>query len=277
MVQFYRYPKKLPFPDIVQGIWGFMGSSETTELELISDGFPELVFIIQGEITFTIGDSTFLINKHSFIGQIEKKAEIEFKPNTICLSVKLMPWALPLFTNDTAKLMKNQVARLDDFIQLPSEMNALFQPHNFFLNKTVEQGIIPFLQHRISLKKDAPTLLKHQIKNLFSNVQRLHHNASSEGNYSTRYLEKAYQEYVGISPKKYLRLIRIKKASLLLSENILEEKVTTLALALGYFDQSHFYKDFLKFTETSPSLFMANTTNSPVLTNQHYRKQWEYS
>ncbi|MDC8005140.1 helix-turn-helix domain-containing protein [Aureisphaera galaxeae] len=277
VVQFYRYPNKLPFPDIVQGIWGFMGGVETSEFELISDGYPEMIFMIQGGHTFTVAGQTYRVDSHSFIGQIEKKATIVFDPNTICLSVKLMPWALPLLTNDTAKLFKNQVVHCEDIMHLPENLKTLLQPEGFSLQKTVEEGIIPFLRDRISRGKEAPSLLKDQIRNLFSDVQRLSDNETAAGNYSARYLEKAYQEYVGISPKKYRRLIRIKKASLLLSEDMKEESVAALALALGYFDQSHFYKDFLMFTETSPSKFMATTNNSPVLTNQNYRQQWEYS
>lgn len=72
---------------------------------------------------------------------------------------------------------------------------------------------------------------------------------------SNRYLDRLFQERTGISPKYLARIVRFQSALNLL----MPERKTTLseaALAAGYFDQSHFIRDFRAFTGLAPSAFL---------------------
>lgn len=71
-----------------------------------------------------------------------------------------------------------------------------------------------------------------------------------------RTLERLFRRYVGVSPKWVLRRFRIQEAA--------ERAVKTrkaewagLAADLGYFDQSHFARDFKAQIGTTPSLYAA--------------------
>lgn len=67
---------------------------------------------------------------------------------------------------------------------------------------------------------------------------------------SERQLERRFIAQVGISPKKYARLRRFENAV------ALSRSATTLAgvaNAAGYYDQSHFIRDFHAFTGMAPS------------------------
>lgn len=72
--------------------------------------------------------------------------------------------------------------------------------------------------------------------------------------YSSRYLRMMFEQYVGISPKKMCRTVRF--------QSMLKEMKTSrrhdlldVALAHGYYDQSHFDHEFQLFCGSSPGRF----------------------
>jgi len=78
---------------------------------------------------------------------------------------------------------------------------------------------------------------------------------------SERSLHYLFEKSVGVSPKMYVRLTRFHHAFQQLSIMPQHDKLTQLAFDLGYFDQSHFIRDFQKFTAHSPGAYVKN----PVL------------
>jgi AraC-like DNA-binding protein len=71
---------------------------------------------------------------------------------------------------------------------------------------------------------------------------------------SQRQLERLYQTQVGMSPKQYGRLVRVEKARLAL-KGLNGQTATRLGADLGYYDQSHFIRDFRAVTGMSPSAY----------------------
>ncbi|HKG08135.1 MAG TPA: helix-turn-helix domain-containing protein [Pedobacter sp.] len=71
---------------------------------------------------------------------------------------------------------------------------------------------------------------------------------------SERQLERDFKRCVGISPKKFQRIIRFERALDLLSTADYRQ-LTSVAYQLGYYDQAHFIKDFSSFSGMSPYQF----------------------
>lgn len=68
---------------------------------------------------------------------------------------------------------------------------------------------------------------------------------------STRQLERQFAEHVGLSPKRFLRVLRFQQVmSSLRHEG--PSGWTDLAARLGFYDQAHFINDFRSFTGESP-------------------------
>jgi len=65
-------------------------------------------------------------------------------------------------------------------------------------------------------------------------------------------LERRFRRVVGVSPKKYASLVRLRRAVRLQAAGV---DLTTVAHTAGYFDQSHFIKDFRRVTGSAPSAF----------------------
>ncbi len=83
---------------------------------------------------------------------------------------------------------------------------------------------------------------------------------------SQRQLERKFKEVIGISPKKYLRILRINRVMKLMEENVPMD-LTSVAYHCGYYDQAHFIKDFKQITHLNPSVFHKERKDYIVLTS----------
>jgi len=68
---------------------------------------------------------------------------------------------------------------------------------------------------------------------------------------SPRSLQRLFQRYVGVSPKWVLQRYRLHEAAARLADGA-DEPWAAVALELGYFDQSHFIRDFTRAVGMSP-------------------------
>jgi AraC-like DNA-binding protein len=67
-------------------------------------------------------------------------------------------------------------------------------------------------------------------------------------------LERRFRRMVGASPRKFASLVRLQGILRLMESGA---DLTTVAHAAGYYDQSHFIKDFKRFTGMAPGVFFA--------------------
>ena len=68
-------------------------------------------------------------------------------------------------------------------------------------------------------------------------------------------LERRFRRVVGVSPKRFSSLVRLRNAVRLRATGV---DFTTIAQSAGYFDQSHFIKDFRRVTGNTPDAFFSN-------------------
>lgn len=72
-------------------------------------------------------------------------------------------------------------------------------------------------------------------------------------------LERRFRRVVGVSPKRFASLVRLKNIMRL---HIAGTTLTSIAHAAGYFDQSHFINDFKRVTGVTPELFFRQVSPS---------------
>jgi len=75
-------------------------------------------------------------------------------------------------------------------------------------------------------------------------------------NISLDAFEKRFRQVAGISPKRFSTIVKMKYA---VSNKTANQSVTDMALTLGYFDESHFIKDFKSFSGQTPFQYFAGT------------------
>jgi AraC-like DNA-binding protein len=63
-------------------------------------------------------------------------------------------------------------------------------------------------------------------------------------------------QHTGLSPKSFNKISRFQLSLRLIAKN--EQPFTSIAYDCGYFDQSHFIRDFKSFTGLTPSAYLEN-------------------
>jgi AraC-like DNA-binding protein len=77
---------------------------------------------------------------------------------------------------------------------------------------------------------------------------------------SSRYLQKLFIQFTGLSPKLYFKINRFQRS--LVMAGAKDQTLTSIAYQSGYFDQSHFIRDFKLFTGLPPSSFDVNNSSA---------------
>lgn len=85
-------------------------------------------------------------------------------------------------------------------------------------------------------------------------------------NYSARHLNRLFYQNIGMNMKTYNRLLRINLALKMIGEK--RGNLTQLAMELGYYDQSHFIKDFSEICGVSPTEYIKNMS---VFYNENHK------
>lgn len=78
---------------------------------------------------------------------------------------------------------------------------------------------------------------------------------------SERTIERNFKFYIGVNPKKYLRVVRFHAIAEEV-KNKPKDSLTSLSYELNFSDQSHFIKDFYRFSQLKPSFFQKHQPDS---------------
>ncbi len=76
--------------------------------------------------------------------------------------------------------------------------------------------------------------------------------------YSTRYINKAFIEEMGFSPKTFCKIIQFQRTLEFLNYGA-PDKMTDAAVFLGYYDQSQFIHDFSRYAGITPKKYLKMT------------------
>lgn len=82
-----------------------------------------------------------------------------------------------------------------------------------------------------------------------------------------RQLQRSFKEYLGTSPKSYVRIIRFRNALTSLNET---PQWADITYGLGYADQAHFIRDFREFAGEAPKSVVRNAS-------QYHKKPMEFT
>lgn len=76
-------------------------------------------------------------------------------------------------------------------------------------------------------------------------------------------LNRLFTEVVGLSPKKFDRLIKFRRSLCSLIDS--QQDLTSIGHLAGYFDQAHFIREFKLFSNVSPSAYQKLMTTEDLL------------
>ena len=280
MLKFKRLKPALPLRSFIQGYWQIESGNQQELLDLIPDGHPEIVIMLKNKILMqSAGKEQVKVQPDAgVIGQLTGRFMTLLPPNTRTLYVKLYPWTPFLFFRTPMCNLNDGITELDaltndpPFRQLVRDLRSAGTMENqaalldaFFLKKLAFQKLkSPFLCYAI--QQIFQTNGTASIESLTKNIHA-----------SRRYVEKIFKKEVGMPPKQYARLIRVKKATIILANENFTGNISRVAAHLNYYDQSHFVKDFKTITDQTPSQFLREQPYFPLDKVGEYLGQWDYS
>jgi AraC-like DNA-binding protein len=196
-------------------------------------------------------------------GQIIQPLPIKSIGMNTMLGIRFFPHAAAHFLNDNISVFNNRVVDFSDV-----SGNAVSILYSKLLETTPWNKRIKlvedFLLHRLSLsqKRLSKAAIVSNIMNeisqddFFDNIE----NVASRYGITSRYLQKLFLQYTGLTPKLYSKINRFQNSLRLVTKK--DSSLTSIAYDCGYFDQSHFIREFKSFTGFTPSEY--SFENSPV-------------
>ncbi len=230
---------------------------------LVSRTIPHGYF----EVTFNLGDpfaiagnteNLYFLQQGKGIlwGQLMQSWQYGLPPNTKLLEVKIHPWAIAAFTNyPVSELIEQAIAPEFVFgkeiselhlLDMPDDAAALGQVLDFFQNSLLLSG--PFFKRSV-LQQSCIDIFRH---NGFVAIQSI----KDRLKVSRRTIELQFQSRLGITATQFARKTRLRYVAATLA-NARPISFTSLAHECGYFDQSHFIRDFKAVTRQAPKSFFS--------------------
>ena len=201
------------------------------------------------------------MNTHSyFFGQpMAHRLSLSNRQGIDILGVKLKPSAIYILTGIDMHHLVDDIVPLEDVwpkmevIALCETLHACWQPHTMI--ETLERFLLEKLRQREALTKDRRILLTAM------GMETLRWNSMNDVRefacFSERSLERHFKQRMGMSPKTYLRICRFNALKARLDRNP-TCSWQELAFTSGYYDQSHFIKEFKLFSGKTPGEYIAH-------------------
>lgn len=185
-----------------------------------------------------------------------------FGKNTM-LGIRFYPHGASVFLNEDLSLFNNHVTNLIDVAG--KDVHTLHARLLDTLSADRRMELVEaFLLNKLSLsgkRFEKLTLVGHVIKELrqddfFDNIE----NVAARYGITSRYLQKLFLLHTGLTPKLYAKINRFQNSLLLVAKG--STSLTDIAYECGYFDQSHFIREFRSFTGFAPSAFSAGNSSA---------------
>jgi AraC-like DNA-binding protein len=246
--------------DTIKCFWVFENDYGQDHFErMIPDGFIDFVYHYGERPKLIIGEKEITKPCDFLGGHLTDAALLKFSGCLKMFGIKFYPWAsailypMPAFELNNLRISASDIMGkwvTQHISMMKEELNranykfVILQLENIFLKKllveTNEQTLLKLCFERIFRSKGQVSIVQ----------------MSNELRCSPRYIQKTFQSKKGKPFQYYCRLNRLHHAIHKFT-SINKVKFTEVAYENGYFDQSHFIKDFTRFTGLTPSSFFS--------------------
>ena len=228
------------------------GDTTIRREKIVPDGYPEMMFDYGSPYRANITGEWYIQGTDLIAGQIRNHFYLENTGVVGIVAIKFQPWALHQLFNLHMPSLVDTVLEVDGDlgIALNGIKNICISKHSF-QDKVVQ--LETCFQEIIEAKSLPISNAEKAVKDLIvSNGSLKLKNLREQYSLSERGLERYCKDYIGVSPKFYARILRFSHIFKLLQKDQ-EPDWTDISLQAGYYDQSHFIKNFKEFTGENPT------------------------
>jgi AraC-like DNA-binding protein len=256
-----EYTEYIPVSELqpyVKCIWTLEAAVDEPEPafeRIFPDGHPELIFHFGTPFEKKNEDRIYIQDRCFVYGQLSTYIELKPSRNASVLGVRFATCGLAVFTPQSQYEMTDREVEPDQifpgYITLYEQLQALLP----------KQRIDPVQDFLLSLLNNRYTdARKKDIHSIQQSIQCMRDAAdplpsavlAKQVHISSRELERRFREYVGLSPKQLARTFRFQEV---LQKKYIALSLTEVAHSSGYYDQSHFIRDFKAFSGLPPAGF----------------------
>ncbi|ESP94441.1 helix-turn-helix domain-containing protein [Pseudoalteromonas luteoviolacea] len=249
-------PPPLSQAPYVLNLWHTYSQNLATQT-LHSDGCISILFVISGNSTI---DNTRLSNSAYLVGPHTKSLRWHFSSQRqYLLGVRLTPLGAKNFTKTPLKELKNQCIELQDAVPICKHVIDALMSQNHPINEKIKI-LLQWLEAQFQSGM-------HCLPDAFLKVNK-HINMSPRSikfselydtlNISSRRVERAFCQTMGISAKELATLVEVSRARDLIKAHP-STPLTDIAHQLDYADQSHFIRQFKKVMNITPKQYRKRT------------------
>ncbi len=241
-----RYTEFAPHPTLapyIDAYWTAAGDGTGMQMEkILPDGCIDIIFNLGPDCLSENNSYVLESGQAHLIGTMTRFKETLMLPETRLLGIRFKPAAFTVFydypslealTDTTISFDKRLAPDLDDTVKY----SVQYLDH-FFLKKLSKpvRSILPM----ISGIQDAKGLLT--VK------------ALAEKHFTTtRQLERAFNQQMGISPKEFINLVRYQTTFREIKNNASQKSLLQIAFECGYYDHSHLTNEIKRYTGVAPA------------------------
>lgn len=249
--RFYKPCKELqPY---VRYYWVFKSNQSLNTLTF-PIGCPQIIFHKQTPLY--IPELGTAQPEFTISGQVNYPSHLYADGNVEMIVVVFQPYTLKAFLNLPISLFHHQeVSGYDLENKHLNQLAAqIFDCENTSLCiSLIEQWLLSRIAGALTLKtayelKRTVAALKQLFVMPSTSVTEL----ASTACLSKKQFERLFNELVGANPKEYARIVRFQKSLKLLQHGSEDTSLAQLAYQCGYADQSHFIREFRRFSGYTP-------------------------
>ncbi len=262
-----EFTKIAPHPNLsgfIECYWMMYSDSLERGVEkIIPDGFTEIIFNYRDVYQSKISGEWRLQSPNLLAGQLRTYFYLQNTGSTGSVAIKLKPAAL---TQLFSLSMDQYVDRIVDLGSLSHpELKGLAGAVGSWLSREhaqaeahIKEVLDSFFLGLVHNAMENP--LKEPLALIFaSNGKVTVAEMAAAAKVGERQLERLFKKYVGLSPKYYARIIRFNYIFSLIKAG--ESSWAEIVYQSGYYDQSHFIRNFKAFTGEDPSSYYFGEKN----------------
>ncbi|TKG97069.1 AraC family transcriptional regulator [Puteibacter caeruleilacunae] len=236
------------YPDLIERIWILENVDNDVQVMIPPNQYCSIIIPLQGSMYYYNGKP---IEVPQLEGISLQSSSVTYPKGAKILGIRFFPYALYTFFNMLGKdVINNSVSTSLSIPPSFSDVISDLSDHSAI----VEQASLWISAHFQQERYDKATLLLSYYQYFRNNDQ-----AGSIEEFCERFhtsyatLNRHFTKYIGITPKRFERLIKFRKSLCSLMDT--SDKLTSIGMNSGYFDQAHFIREFKLFMNHSPSTY----------------------
>ncbi len=222
---------------------------------IVPNGLFELIFYLDDRPKVTDPQKT-ISDSIMITGQLKRSHELKVTGRLSLFAIYFLPHGLSMFLDLPMKEILNQsvplkfivkgtVNKLEDELSSAPTFKKKIEIVEAFLISKIKKNEDKYKYNKIRFAIN----MMNQAKGVIG-IERL----ASELFLSRKQFERTFSDFVGISPKQFLKIVRFQNAIYEKSQNP-ELSLTEVAYNSGYFDQAHMINDFKMLSGITPKSY----------------------